>query len=110
MAGAKQVPRQRAGDGYGSRYFKEFHLDNPSDIFLTIAAVIPTCEMLVLLDERAGGSYVPGRMMRASDLVDGLRRSPIIRIGRRAQQYGRNWSRPAVLSVSLLGRKGKWNL
>ena len=28
--------------------------------------------MLVLLDEQADGRLVPGRMLRASDLVDGL--------------------------------------
>ncbi len=59
--------------------------------------------MLVLLDERADGGYVPGRMIRASDLVDG----PIIGMeNRRVQQYGRSWSRPTVLSV-FAGRKGK---
>lgn len=56
----------------GHVILKEFHLDNPSDYFLNYCRRYTDMPMLVLLDERADGSYVPGRMMRASDLVDGL--------------------------------------
>ncbi|MEA7571598.1 hypothetical protein ONJ95_25490, partial [Salmonella enterica subsp. enterica serovar Virginia] len=42
----------------------EFHLDNPSDYFLNYCRRYTDMPMLVLLDERADGSYVSGRMMR----------------------------------------------
>ena len=56
----------------GHVILKEFHLDNPSDYFLNYCRRYTDMPMLVLLDAREDGSYVPGRMMRASDLVDGL--------------------------------------
>ncbi|VDY42228.1 respiratory nitrate reductase 2 subunit alpha [Salmonella enterica subsp. enterica serovar Daytona] len=59
----------------GHVILKEFHLDNPSDYFLNYCRRYTDMPMLVLLDERADGSYVPGRMMRASDLVGWTGRS-----------------------------------
>ncbi len=62
--------------------------------------------MLVLLDERADGSYVPGRMMRASDLVDGLGEANNPEWKPSRSTVRANWSRPTVLSV-FAGAKGK---
>ena len=56
----------------GHVILKEFHLDNPSDYFLNYCRRYTDMPMLVLLDEQADGRVVPGRMLRASDLADGL--------------------------------------
>jgi nitrate reductase alpha subunit len=65
----------------GHVILKEFHLDNPSDYFLNYCRRYTDMPMLVLLDEQEDGRVVPGRMLRASDLVDGLGK-PITRNGR----------------------------
>ncbi|EBJ8440931.1 nitrate reductase subunit alpha [Salmonella enterica] len=94
----------------GHVILKEFHLDNPSDYFLNYCRRYTDMPMLVLLDERADGSYVPGRMMRASDLVDGL-----------GEANNPEWKTVALNSTGELvapngsigfrwGEKGKWNL
>lgn len=56
----------------GHVILKEFHLDNPSDYFINYCRRYSDMPMLVMLEPRDDGSYVPGRMIRASDLVDGL--------------------------------------
>ncbi|MFQ7389320.1 MAG: molybdopterin-dependent oxidoreductase [Escherichia sp.] len=56
----------------GHVILKEFHLDNPSDYFINYCRRYSDMPMLVMLEPRDDGSYVPGRMVRASDLVDGL--------------------------------------
>lgn len=94
----------------GHVILKEFHLDNPSDYFLNYCRRYTDMPMLVLLDEHADGSYVPGRMMRASDLVDGL-----------GEANNPEWKTVALNSTGELvapngsigfrwGEKGKWNL
>ncbi len=94
----------------GHVILKEFHLDNPSDYFLNYCRRYTDMPMLVLLDERADGSYVPGRMIRASDLVDGL-----------GEANNPEWKTVAFNSTGELvapngsigfrwGEKGKWNL
>lgn len=94
----------------GHVILKEFHLDNPSDYFLNYCRRYTDMPMLVLLDERADGSYVSGRMMRASDLVDGL-----------GEANNPEWKTVAFNSTGELvapngsigfrwGEKGKWNL
>ncbi|HHD2838965.1 nitrate reductase subunit alpha [Klebsiella quasipneumoniae] len=56
----------------GHVILKAFHLDNPSDYFLNYCRTYTDMPMLVMLEPRDDGSYVPGRMLRASDLLDGL--------------------------------------
>ncbi len=56
----------------GHVILKRFHLDNPSDYFLNYCRHYTDMPMLVLLDDRDDGTTVPGRMVRASDLLDGL--------------------------------------
>ena len=95
----------------GHVILKRFHLDNPERLLpLTTAATTPTCRMLVLLDDRDDGTSVPGRMVRASDLLDGL-----------GESNNPEWKTVAFSSAGelvapngfyrfSLGRKGKWNL
>ncbi|MGS9235464.1 hypothetical protein ACQWHR_24845, partial [Salmonella enterica subsp. enterica serovar Infantis] len=70
----------------------------------------PDMPRLVRVDERAAGSDVPGRMMRASDLVDG-----------RGEANNPEWKTVALNSTGELvapngsigfrwGETGKWNL
>ena len=68
----KQGTDSALGDGNGPCDLKEFHLDNPSDYFINYCRRYSDMPMLVMLEPRDDGSYVPGRMIRASDLVDGL--------------------------------------
>ncbi len=56
----------------GHVILKAFHLDNPSDYFLNYCRTYTDMPMLVILEPRDDGSYTPGRMLRASDLLDGL--------------------------------------
>jgi nitrate reductase alpha subunit len=66
--------------------------------------------MLVLLDEQEDGRVVPGRMLRASDLVDGLGK-PITRSGRTvAFDIAGNLVVPNGSIGFRWGEKGKWNL
>lgn len=51
----------------GHVILKEFHLDNPSDYFINYCRRYSDMPMLVMLEPRDDGSYVPGRMIRASD-------------------------------------------
>lgn len=94
----------------GHVILKEFHLDNPSDYFINYCRRYTDMPMLVLLDAREDGSYVPGRMMRASDLVDGL-----------GESNNPEWKTVAFNTAGELvvpngsigfrwGEKGKWNL
>lgn len=94
----------------GHVILKEFHLDNPSDYFINYCRRYTDMPMLVLLDSREDGSYVPGRMMRASDLVDGL-----------GESNNPEWKTVAFNTAGELvvpngsigfrwGEKGKWNL
>lgn len=95
----------------GHVILKEFHLDNPSDYFLNYCRRYTDMPMLVLLDERADGSYVPGRMMRASDLVDGLGEANNPNGKPSRSTVRANWSRPMVLSVFAGAKRenGTWN-
>ncbi|NYY77258.1 hypothetical protein DMH20_05985 [Escherichia coli] len=51
----------------GHVILKEFHLDNPSDYFINYCRRYSDMPMLVMLEPRDDSSYVPGRMVRASD-------------------------------------------
>lgn len=50
----------------------EFHLKNPSEYFLNYVRRYTDMPLLVVLDAREDGSYVPGRQLRAADLVNNL--------------------------------------
>lgn len=88
----------------------EFHLKTPSDYFLNYARQYTDMPMLVVLEPRADGSYVPGRQLRAADLVDNL-----------GEANNPDWKTVAYNSTGELvvpngsigfrwGEKGKWNL
>ena len=94
----------------GHVILKEFHLDNPSDYFINYCRRYSDMPMLVMLEPRDDGSYVPGRMIRASDLVDGL-----------GESNNPQWKTVAFNTAGELvvpngsigfrwGEKGKWNL
>lgn len=94
----------------GHVMLREYHLDNPSPYFTDYVRRYTDMPMLVLLDER-DGRYVPGRMLRAADLVDGL-----------GQQNHPEWKTVAIDNQTgepvapqgsigfRWGDKGKWNL
>ncbi|MWL74859.1 molybdopterin-dependent oxidoreductase, partial [Escherichia coli] len=94
----------------GHVILKEFHLDNPSDYFLNYCRRYTDMPMLVMLDEREDGTHVPGRMLRASHLADGL-----------GEANNPEWKTVAFTLAGELvapngsigfrwGEKGKWNL
>ncbi|AFJ47084.1 nitrate reductase subunit alpha [Shimwellia blattae] len=94
----------------GHVILREFHLNTPSDYFLNYARRYTDMPMLVMLEARDNGQFVPGRMLRASDLVDNLGESnnPEWKTVARTEEghlvvpngsIGFRW-----------GEKGKWNL
>lgn len=94
----------------GHVMLREFHLDNPSAYFTDYVRRYTDMPMLVMLDRR-DGLYVPGRMLRAADLVDAL-----------GQENNPEWKTVALDNRSgelvaplgsigfRWGEKGKWNL
>ncbi|HDG1720735.1 nitrate reductase subunit alpha [Kluyvera ascorbata] len=94
----------------GHVILKAFHLDNPSEYFINYCRRYTDMPMLVMLDSRDDGSYTAGRLLRASDLVDGL-----------GEANNPEWKTVAYsLDGELVvpngsigfrwGEKGKWNL
>ncbi|MGV3346820.1 nitrate reductase subunit alpha [Enterobacteriaceae bacterium LUAb1] len=94
----------------GHVILNEFHLKNPSDYFLGYCRRYTDMPMLVMLEPREDGSFAPGRMLRAADLVDGL-----------GESNNPEWKTVAVNAEGTLvvpngsvgfrwGEKGKWNL
>lgn len=94
----------------GHVILNEFHLKNPSDYFLNYARHYTDMPMLVLLEPREDGSYVPGRQLRAADLADSL-----------GEENNPQWKTVAFNQEGELvvpngsigfrwGEKGKWNL
>lgn len=95
----------------GHVILKEFHLNNPSAYFTDYVRRYSDLPMLVILEENEQGRYVAGRLLRASDLVDGL-----------GQENNPEWKTIAVNEddggfVAPLGsigyrwgEEGKWNL
>ncbi len=95
----------------GHVMLKEFHLERQVDYFRDYVRRYTDMPMLVLLEPRAEGYYAAGRMLRASDLVDGL-----------GQQNNPEWKTVAIDqntgelvapqgSIGFRwGEKGKWNL
>ncbi|MCP5762123.1 hypothetical protein NL346_26380, partial [Klebsiella pneumoniae] len=66
--------------------------------------------MLVLLDEQADGRVVPGRMLRASDLADGLGETNNPEWKTIAFDVAGNLVAPNGSIGFRWGEKGKWNL
>ncbi|MCG6395802.1 molybdopterin-dependent oxidoreductase, partial [Vibrio alginolyticus] len=56
----------------GHVILNEFHAKRQAEYFTNYVRTYSDMPMLVMLDPRAEGGYVPGRMLRASDLVDSL--------------------------------------
>jgi len=94
----------------GHVILNEFHLKTPSDYFLNYARHYTDMPMLVLLEPREDGSYVPGRQLRAADLADNL-----------GEENNPQWKTVAYNQEGELvapngsigfrwGEKGKWNL
>ncbi|MCU5774812.1 nitrate reductase subunit alpha [Erwiniaceae bacterium BAC15a-03b] len=95
----------------GHVMLKEFHLDREVSYFRDYVRRYTDMPMLVLLEPREEGYYAAGRLLRASDLVDGL-----------GQQNNPEWKTVAIDQISgqlvapqgsigyRWGEKGKWNL
>ena len=89
---------------------KGFRLDTPRDYFLNYGRRYTDMPMLVLLDEQADGRLVPGRMLRASDLVDGLGEANNPEWKTVAFDIAGNLVVPNGSIGFRWGEKGKWNL
>ncbi|MBV4411347.1 nitrate reductase subunit alpha [Enterobacteriaceae bacterium YMB-R22] len=94
----------------GHVILSEFHVKHPSEYFINYAKRYTDMPMLVLLEPHEGGFYAPGRLLRASDLVDNL-----------GEANNPQWKTVAFNSQGELvvpngsigfrwGEKGKWNL
>ncbi|RWR01623.1 nitrate reductase [[Pantoea] beijingensis] len=95
----------------GHVMLREFHLDREVSYFRDYVRHYTDMPMLVLLEPREGGYYAAGRMLRASDLVDGL-----------GQENNPEWKTIAYNEANgelvapqgsigfRWGEKGKWNL
>lgn len=94
----------------GHVILKEFHVQRQTEYFADYVRTYTDMPMLVLLEPREGGYYAAGRMLRASDLVDGL-----------GQENNPEWKTVAINQNGELtapqgsigyrwGEKGKWNL
>ena len=96
---------------FGHVILKEFHLDNPSEYFTDYVRRYTDMPYLVMLEEREGGFYAPGRFLRASDFADQL-----------GQENNPDWKTIAIDEATgdyitpngsigfRWGEKGKWNL
>jgi nitrate reductase alpha subunit len=94
----------------GHVILKTFHLDNPSDYFLNYCRTYTDMPMLVMLERREEGFYVPGRMVRAADLVDDWAKA-ITRSGKPSPITALvNWWRPTVRLASAGERKANGTL
>ncbi|MDU4094993.1 MAG: nitrate reductase subunit alpha, partial [Pantoea sp.] len=94
----------------GHVILKEFHLNNPSEYFLSYARRYTDMPMLVLLEPDENGYYTSGRLLRAADLSDALN-----------ETNNPDWKTVALSESGDLvvpngsigfrwGEKGKWNL
>lgn len=95
----------------GHVILKEFHINKPSDYFTDYVRRYTDMPMLVLLEEREAGKFVPGRLLRADDLVDKLGQTnnpqwKTVAIDENTQSFI-----APVGSVGFRwGEAGKWNL
>ncbi|WP_313436464.1 nitrate reductase subunit alpha, partial [Atlantibacter hermannii] len=94
----------------GHVILRQFHLDNPGEYFINYCRRYTDMPMLVLLEPRPEGYFAPGRMLRASDLLDGL-----------GEANNPEWKTVAFNRAGELvvpngsigfrwGEQGKWNL
>ncbi|WP_347254123.1 nitrate reductase subunit alpha [Leminorella grimontii] len=94
----------------GHVILNEFHVKRQTEYFADYVRRYTDMPMLVLLEPREGGHYAAGRMLRASDLVDGL-----------GQENNPEWKTVSIDARGELtapqgsigfrwGDKGKWNL
>ncbi len=94
----------------GHVILRQFHLDNPGEYFINYCRRYTDMPMLVLLEQRPEGYFAPGRMLRASDLLDGL-----------GEANNPEWKTVAFNRAGELvvpngsigfrwGEQGKWNL
>src|SRR5690554_1752923 len=107
----KQGTDAALGIAMGHVILKEFHLENPSEYFTDYVRRYTDMPYLVKLDKMEDGRYVPGRFLRASDLVGGL-----------GEENNPEWKTIAIDEASnqltapngsigyRWGEKGKWNL
>ncbi|MEJ5076032.1 nitrate reductase subunit alpha [Erwinia sp. MYb535] len=96
---------------FGHVILTEFHHQREVEYFRNYVRQYSDMPMLVLLEQREGGYYAAGRMLRASDLVDGL-----------GQENNPQWKTIAINQKNgelvapqgsigyRWGEKGKWNL
>ena len=68
---AKQGTDAALGMAFGHVILREFHLDRQAEYFEDYCRKYSDMPMLVQLDKR-GGSYIPGRQLRASDFAKKL--------------------------------------
>ncbi|AKI00176.1 respiratory nitrate reductase, alpha subunit [Hoeflea sp. IMCC20628] len=71
---AKQGTDAALGMAFGHVILREFHLDRQAEYFEDYCRKYSDMPMLVQLDKR-GGSYIPGRQLRASDFAKKLGQS-----------------------------------
>ncbi|WP_029652501.1 nitrate reductase subunit alpha [Marinobacter daepoensis] len=107
----KQGTDAALGMAMGHVILKEFHVDKPREYFTDYVRRYTDMPYLVMLEQREDGSFVPGRFLRASDLVGGL-----------GEENNPEWKTIAIdESTGELtapngsigyrwGEKGKWNL
>ncbi|SBR51609.1 nitrate reductase subunit alpha [Halomonas sp. HL-93] len=72
---AKQGTDAALAMAMGHVILKEFHLENPSAYFTDYVRRYTDMPCLVELEQRADGTLVPGRQLRASDFADNLGQS-----------------------------------
>ncbi|MDZ7600616.1 MAG: nitrate reductase subunit alpha [Hoeflea sp.] len=68
---AKQGTDAALGMAFGHVILREFHLDRQAEYFEDYCRKYSDMPMLVELDKR-GGSYIPGRQLRAADFAENL--------------------------------------
>jgi len=107
---AKQGTDAALGMAFGHVILREFHLDRQAEYFEDYCRKYSDMPMLVQLDKR-GGSYIPGRQLRASDFARKL-----------GQSNNPEWKTVAIDEATgdvvvpngsigfRWGEHGKWNL
>ncbi|WP_417411287.1 nitrate reductase subunit alpha [Hoeflea sp.] len=107
---AKQGTDAALGMAFGHVILREFHLDRQAEYFEDYCRKYSDMPMLVQLDKR-GGSYIPGRQLRASDFAKNL-----------AQQNNPEWKTVGIDETTgdvvvpngsigfRWGEDGNWNL
>jgi len=96
---------------FGHVILTEFHQQREVEYFRNYVRQYTDMPMLVLLEQREGGYYAAGRMLRASDLVDGLgqENNPQWKTIAINQQNGELVAPQGSIGYRW-GENGKWNL